>query len=68
MQDSMAQDSAFNILALDGGGTRGVYSAQVLACIEQETGAPYWVPKHFYYSYELTYPPFLLPLPAPQVC
>ena len=26
------------------------------------------VPKHFYYSYELTYPPFLLPLPAPQVC
>ena len=22
--------------------------------------------QHFYYSYELTYPPFLLPLPAPQ--
>ena len=25
-------------------------------------------PQHFYYSYELTYPPFLLPLPAPQAC
>ena len=31
-------------------------------------GAPPGVPKHFYYSYDLTYPPFLLPLPAPQVC
>ena len=26
------------------------------------------VPNNFYYSYELAYPPFLLPLPAPQVC
>ena len=36
----MAQDSAFHILALDGGGTRGIYSAQVLASIEQVNGVP----------------------------
>ena len=29
---------------------------------------PPGVPKHFYYSYNLTCPPFLLPLPAPQIC
>ena len=40
MQDVMTQDRAFNILALDGGGTRGIYSAQLLASIEQDTGAP----------------------------
>ena len=34
----MAQDSAFHILALDGGGTRGIYSAQILASIEHEVG------------------------------
>ena len=34
----------------------------------REGTEPAGVPKHFYYSYELTYPPFLLPLPAPQVC
>ena len=41
----MTQDSTFHILSLDGGGARGIYSAQVLAGIEQETGAP--VREHF---------------------
>ena len=30
----------FSILALDGGGTRGIYSAQVLAKLEDKIGAP----------------------------
>ena len=45
MEDFRAKDSVFNILTLDGGGTRGIYSAQVLACVEKETGAP--VSEHF---------------------
>ncbi len=36
----MARDNAFHILALDGGGARGIYSAQILASIEQALGAP----------------------------
>lgn len=36
----MAQDSTFHILALDGGGARGIYPAQMLASIEQAMGAP----------------------------
>ena len=35
---------------------------------QPETSGTSGVPQHFYYSYVLTYPPFLLPLPAPQVC
>ena len=35
---------------------------QVLPCTSGR------IPQHFYYNYELTYPPFLLPLPSPQVC
>lgn len=36
----MKQDSGFHILALDGGGARGIYSAQILASIEQVNGVP----------------------------
>ena len=45
MENPIAQDSTFNVLALDGGGARGIYSAQILACIEQLNGAP--VREHF---------------------
>ena len=41
----MVQDDAFHILALDGGGARGIYSAQILASIEEVSGAP--VREHF---------------------
>ena len=33
-------DKTFHILALDGGGARGIYSARVLARIEENLGAP----------------------------
>ena len=34
----MANTDTFHILALDGGGTRGIYTAQLLAKIEQAFG------------------------------
>ena len=45
MENLLAQDNVFQILALDGGGARGIYSAQILACIEQLNGMP--VREHF---------------------
>ena len=37
---STEQHGPFYILALDGGGTRGIYTAQILASIERELGRP----------------------------
>ena len=45
MQKPIARETTFHVLALDGGGARGIYSAQILACIEQLTGVP--VREHF---------------------
>ena len=39
-QRALECDGAFHILALDGGGTRGIYSAQILASIERKLGRP----------------------------
>ena len=36
----MAQDNEFYILAMDGEGTRGVYSTQIIVCIDELNGAP----------------------------
>lgn len=36
----MRSDNTFNILALDGGGVRGIYAAQVLARLENILGVP----------------------------
>ena len=45
MQKPITRETTFHVLALDGGGARGIYSAQILACIEQLTGVP--VREHF---------------------
>ncbi len=37
---SVSQSGAFHILALDGGGARGVYPAQILSSVEQALGTP----------------------------
>ena len=39
-KQSMGNTDTFHILALDGGGTRGIYTAQLLAKIEQAFGVP----------------------------
>ena len=36
----MNRNGTFHILALDGGGARGIYPAQLLASIEQTLGVP----------------------------
>ena len=41
----MRSCEAFNILALDGGGVRGIYAAHILARLEDTLGTP--VPKLF---------------------
>lgn len=39
IEKTMKSDATFKILSLDGGGARGVYTAQLLALVERESGA-----------------------------
>ena len=49
-------------------GQQAVVDLQVRRSGQSQHGCLRGYQSTFYYSYKLTYPPFLLPLPAPQVC
>ena len=40
MSSQASETGKFSILAVDGGGTRGIYAAQILARVEESLGQP----------------------------